>query len=110
MLCFHNLLKILILWSTAEAVLRPINFLVSMFCLLILWSTAEAVLRHDFWSLFSGNNDPMVYCGSGTETCEVSSFFHNWILWSTAEAVLRRHNSKIKKINIRSYGLLRKRY
>ena len=68
---------------------------------MILWSTAEAVLRHDFWSLFSGNNDPMVYCGSGTETCEVSSFFHNWILWSTAEAVLRLlnllHNNDIKK-------------
>ena len=34
-----------ILWSTAEAVLRPINdFSIIKYCL-ILWSTAEAVLR-----------------------------------------------------------------
>ncbi len=36
---------------------------------MILWSTAEAVLRHSF--VHNKNiliGDPMVYCGSGTET------------------------------------------
>ena len=36
---------------------------------MILWSTAEAVLRHFFITfLFFLFFDPMVYCGSGTET------------------------------------------
>ena len=36
---------------------------------MILWSTAEAVLRHiKFRTIFLIFNDPMVYCGSGTET------------------------------------------
>ncbi len=101
----------MILWSTAEAVLRQINFFLHNNNL-ILWSTAEAVLRRFSVPFFYCFNDPMVYCGSGTETVKKSIFtffFHdpmvycgsgtetfnaiilcfNWILWSTAEAVLR---------------------
>ena len=35
---------------------------------MILWSTAEAVLRLLIISIIFNFNDPMVYCGSGTET------------------------------------------
>ena len=35
---------------------------------MILWSTAEAVLRHNSSHNFIFLTDPMVYCGSGTET------------------------------------------
>ena len=35
---------------------------------MILWSTAEAVLRHFCLSVIIICVDPMVYCGSGTET------------------------------------------
>ena len=41
---------------------------------MILWSTAEAVLRHRSFLHIYINNDPMVYCGSGTETY---NSFHN---------------------------------
>ena len=34
---------------------------------MILWSTAEAVLRLNNFIILNFN-DPMVYCGSGTET------------------------------------------
>ena len=56
--------------------------------------------------------DPLVYCGSGTETIFLSLLLHKKkILWSTAEAVLRlvMFFIFIKK-NLRSSGLLRKRY
>ena len=61
----------LILWSTAEAVLRrmTINFL--SFFFMILWSTAEAVLRPKWWRICLSFSDPMVYCGSGTETSKL---------------------------------------
>ncbi len=64
----------MILWSTAEAVLRLIIVFI-IYNFKILWSTAEAVLRrnsnsHNFVFL-----DPMVYCGSGTETFPVSLCF-----------------------------------
>ena len=39
---------------------------------MILWSTAEAVLRHITIKINYTVYDPMVYCGSGTET-----FCHN---------------------------------
>ena len=36
---------------------------------MILWSTAEAVLRQEEYLYLSFSySDPMVYCGSGTET------------------------------------------
>ena len=35
---------------------------------MILWSTAEAVLRLFQFIHILPHNDPMVYCGSGTET------------------------------------------
>ena len=58
----------MILWSTAEAVLRPINDFSIIKYFLILWSTAEAVLRLLRIANDIKNLDPMVYCGSGTET------------------------------------------
>ena len=103
----------MILWSTAEAVLRPINDFSIIKYFLILWSTAEAVLRllriaNDIKNLdpmvYCGsgtetiiiefliyiNRDPMVYCGSGTETEIINIILLFRILWSTAEAVLRQ--------------------
>ena len=71
---FMNKLKLrMILWSTAEAVLRQNNIHISK-KFGILWSTAEAVLRHRSFLHIYINNDPMVYCGSGTETY---NSFHN---------------------------------
>lgn len=35
---------------------------------MILWSTAEAVLRHIHFFIHNLKKDPMIYCGSGTET------------------------------------------
>ena len=67
---FMNKLKLrMILWSTAEAVLRHQNFCVMIIKNYeILWSTAEAVLRLYVWCHHNVLKDPMVYCGSGTET------------------------------------------
>ena len=59
---------------------------------MILWSTAEAVLRP---TKIKHNNflyDPLVYCGSGTETTTTIAIIRKKkILWSTAEAVLRHY-------------------
>ena len=62
---------------------------------MILWSTAEAVLRQNCYNCkYSLHIDPMVYCGSGTETlCHNDNKLKNMILWSTAEAVLRRFSN-----------------
>ena len=58
---------------------------------MILWSTAEAVLRRKSGDPSTIFYDPMVYCGSGTETfCPYFIRSSLRILWSTAEAVLRR--------------------
>ena len=43
---------------------------------MILWSTAEAVLRRFCHNIVFLYVDPMVYCGSGTET-----FFCHYILF-----------------------------
>ena len=67
---FMNELNLrMILWSTAEAVLRRVKNIINNF-LLILWSTAEAVLRQIFFWLY----------------------IKIQILWSTAEAVLRQNH------------------
>ncbi len=64
---FMNELNLrMILWSTAEAVLRQLPLGIYII-ILILWSTAEAVLRRLIISQ-KYKIDPMVYCGSGTET------------------------------------------
>ena len=67
---FMNELNLrMILWSTAEAVLRRVKNIINNF-LLILWSTAEAVLKRYFLIIVFDSfiKDPMVYCGSGIET------------------------------------------
>ena len=66
---FMNKLKLrMILWSTAEAVLRLVKTHFINSANKILWSTAEAVLRQIIFVNIILNFDPMVYCGSGTET------------------------------------------
>ena len=66
---FMNKLKLrMILWSTAEAVLRQLSLGIYII-ILILWSTAEAVMRQTcFIDRCLDCVDPLVYCGSGTET------------------------------------------
>ena len=60
---------------------------------MILWSTAEAVLRQIPLLQKPIISDPMVYCGSGTETLTSCCIrIKKLILWSTAEAVLRLNN------------------
>ncbi len=66
---FMNELNLrMILWSTAEAVLRQLSLGIYII-ILILWSTAEAVMRQTcFIDRCLDCVDPLVYCGSGTET------------------------------------------